>query len=368
MKQLKFITILSVGLFLLTLNSCQNQDVEFPDYEYSAVYFAYQYPVRTIVLGEDVYDTSLDNQHKCKIYATMGGVYENKKTIDIDIVVDNTLCTNLFFPNGSNVTALPSNYYTLGASKITLDKSLMGAVDVQLTDAFFADPKALTNTYVIPLRMTKVTNADSILSGVPKIANAQRTNSSYWDIQPKDYVLYCVKYINQWHANYLRRGKEIITEGTKITTNIRHKQYVEMDELINLSSLSLSSVSLPIPGHKNFLGIELGLKVNVNFSQDQKFTISPAVTAYQVNDSVRVYNIVATGNGEFVKKGEKKSWGNKDRDAMYLGYQLGYEVETTYPRLHLPSVIQKFTVNTVDTLVTRDRGIKMETFSPSYIQ
>jgi len=367
MKQIKFLSILCAGFSLLTLNSCHNQDIEFPDYEYSAVYFAYQTPVRTIVLGEDIYDTSLDNQHKLKIYAAMGGVYENKKVIDIDFVVDNTLCTNLFFPNGSNVVALPSNYYTLGGSKITLDKTLMGAVDVQLTDAFFADPKALTNTYVIPLRMTKVTNADTILSGIPKIANAQRTNSAYWDVLPKDYVLYCVKYINQWHANYLRRGKEIITEGAKVTTNIRHKQYVESDELITLTSLSLSRVSLPVPGHKNILGVDLGLKVNVDFSQDQKCTISP-VAAYQVNDSIRVYNIVANGNGEFVKKGEKKSWGNKDRDVLYLGYNLAYEVESSYPKLNKPTVIQKFTVNTVDTLVTRDRGVKLETFSPSYIQ
>ena len=341
MKQLKFITILSAGLFLLTLNSCQNQDVEFPDYEYSAVYFAYQTPVRTIVLGEDVYDTSLDNQHKCKIYATMGGVYENKKTIDIDIVVDNTLCTNLFFPNGSNVTALPSNYYTLGASKITLDKSLMGAVDVQLTDAFFADPKALTNTYVVPIRMTKVTNADSILSGVPKIANAQRTNAAYWDIQPKDYVLYCVKYINQWHANYLRRGKDIITEGGATTTNIRHKQYVENSEISSLISASLTSVDYPVS--VSVSGTNTTCTLLLNFDNQGKCSVSSKTAGF-----------TATGNGSFVKDGEKKSWGNEDRDAIYLDYSISLTGGKTYA--------------TKDTLVVRDRGVKMETFSPSYIQ
>ena len=54
MKQIKFLSILCAGFSLLTLNSCHNQDVEFPDYKYSAVYFAYQTPVRTIVLGDDV--------------------------------------------------------------------------------------------------------------------------------------------------------------------------------------------------------------------------------------------------------------------------------------------------------------------------
>src|SRR6187431_3292811 len=81
-------------LFVLTM-SCENQEIEFPDYDKSTVYFAYQYPVRTIVLGEDIYDTSLDNEHKCEIYATMGGVYDNNKKIDVEIAVDNTLCNNL---------------------------------------------------------------------------------------------------------------------------------------------------------------------------------------------------------------------------------------------------------------------------------
>ena len=37
MKQIKFLSILCAGFSLLTLNSCHNQDVEFPDYKYSAV-------------------------------------------------------------------------------------------------------------------------------------------------------------------------------------------------------------------------------------------------------------------------------------------------------------------------------------------
>ena len=341
MKQIKFLSILCAGFSLLTLNSCHNQDVEFPDYKYSAVYFAYQTPVRTIVLGDDVYDTSLDNQHKCKIYATMGGVYENKKVIDIDFVVDNTLCTNLFFPNGSNVVALPSNYYTLSGSKITLNKSLMGAVDVQLTDAFFADPKALTNTYVIPLRMTKVTNADTILSGIPKIANAQKTNSAYWDVLPKDYTLYCVKYINQWHANYLRRGKDVITDGGTTTTNVRHKEFVEKDEITSLKSASLTSVEYPVTLSVN--GTNTTCTLLLSFDNQGKCTVSSITNGF-----------TATGNGAFVKNGEKKSWGNKDRNALYLDYTVDLAGGKKYV--------------TKDTLVVRDRGVKMETFSPSYIQ
>jgi len=64
--------------------------------------------------------------------------------------------------------------------------------------------------------------------------------------------------------------------------------------------------------------------------------------------------VVASGSGKFVVKGEKKSWGNKDRDAIYLDYSISMTGGKTYV--------------TKDTLVVRDRGVKMETFTPSYIQ
>ena len=123
MKQIKLFSILTIGILSVMISSCRNQDVEFPDFDYSTVYFAYQYPVRTIVLGEDLYDTSLDNQHKFEIYATMGGVYSNDKQITIDIAVDNSLTNNMFFSAGNPVMPMPANYYTLAANQIKLDKN-----------------------------------------------------------------------------------------------------------------------------------------------------------------------------------------------------------------------------------------------------
>jgi hypothetical protein len=321
--------------------SCQNQEVEYPNFAYSTVYFAYQYPVRTIVLGEDIYDTSLDNAHQCAIYATMGGVYSNKKQIDINFVVDNTLCDKLTFADGSAVQAMPSSYYSLAGSKITLDKTLQGAVGVQLNDPFFADPNALKNTYVIPLRMTKVNNADSILSGVPKIANAVRGNSALWDILPKDYVLYCVKFINTWHGNYLRRGVDLVTSGSTTTKNIRHKQYVESDEVTSLTTKSLSTVELPV-NVADANGVNVVCKLLLTFDNQGKCTVGTSTSRFTVS-----------GNGTFVVKGEKNSWGNKDRNAIYLGY-------------NITDAVSGKSFATTDTLVVRDRGVKIETFSPVY--
>ena len=357
-KYLLIILIMICGIF----TSCENGDWHFSDYEYTAVYFAYQTPVRTIVLGEDTYDTSLDNEHKCQIIATMGGVYENKQDVEIGFRVDNSLCTNFTFNGTDPVVPMPESYYSLSSDKLIIPKNdVLGRVTVQLSDAFFADPLALKNTYVIPLVMTGVKNADKILTGTPLVENPNRMVADDWDVQPKDYILYCVKYINQWDANYLRRGKDEITKDGNTTTEIRHAAYVERDEVCRLSSLSLTSLEFPL-NFKSKLGTDLNLKINLNFDANQKCSVTPAATAYQVNDNVRVYNISASGNGQYIVKGEKNSWGNKDRDALYLNYEISYEVETGQPGL--PPDIQTVWYNTVDTLVIRDRGIKPETFTP----
>lgn len=341
MRRLNLVSILFAGIISSLFISCENSEVEFPDFDYSTVYFAYQYPVRTIVLGDDIYDNTLDNEHKCAIYATMGGVYSNSKTIDIGVTVDNTLCNNLFFDGGFSkpVEAMPANYYTLADSKIMLKQKLQGSVEVQLTDAFFADPKALNNTYVIPLRMTEVSGADSILSGIPKVSNPVKSNAGDWDVLPKDYVLYCVKFINPWHANYLRRGTDVITQEGTTVTNVRHQQYVEKDEVCIMKTATLNSVEYPVVV-KNAANENVTCNLLLTFDSNNKCTVTTSTSG-----------LSASGSGSFVKLGDKNSWGNKDRDVIYLDYTVNMTGKT---------------YATKDTLVVRDRGVKMEVFSPSY--
>ena len=341
MKQIKLFSILTIGILSVMISSCRNQDVEFPDFDYSTVYFAYQYPVRTIVLGEDLYDTSLDNQHKFEIYATMGGVYSNDKQITIDIAVDNSLTNNMFFSAGNPVMPMPANYYTLAANQIKLDKNFQGAVGVQLSEAFFADKNSLKNTYVVPLKMTNVNNADSILSGNPKYSGALRGNPADWDVLPKDFVLYCVKFINQWHANYLRRGVDQITINGTSKTVVRHKQYVENDELSNLISASLMSNEFPV-SVENAEGVKQTCTLLLTFDSSNKITVSTTTEGY-----------TSTGSGPFVPKCEKNSWGNTDRDVVYLNYNITSNSGVAYA--------------TKDTLVVQGRGVKIETFTPLYV-
>ncbi len=336
----RYIVILLSSLAFLT--SCENDSWEFPDFDYSAVYFSYQSPVRTITLGEDIYDTSLDNEHKFLIMATLGGVYENDHDIFINVAVDNTLLDSVRFETttGAKVLPMPAEYYTLPADmRIKIPKGkIIGGIEVQLTQAFFADTLALINSYVIPLVMTSVTNADSILSGRPSVSNPIRTRSSDWSVAPKDYVLYAVKYINPWHGFYLRRGVENVT----ITANgnqsqfVYRNEFVERDEVCFARTLSLSTVDINLRaqlGDNQFIPFTMVL----NFGSNNSFTIAqPIGAAYTIN-----------GSGTFVEDGDK--WGGQNRNVMHLQYSVDFGTSTH---------------TMTDTLVVRNRGVSFETFIP----
>ncbi len=340
---MKKLFILLAGL--AGFSACKNEEWIFPDYKYTTVYFAYQSPVRTITLGEDLYDTSLDNAHKCLIMATKGGAYTNDKDVTVDIKVDNTLCDRLLFgANGRKVVAMPSNYYSLASNQILIPKGkITGGVEVQLTDAFFADPLAIQNTYVIPVLMNSVQNADSLLRGKTTLASPRRPVGSDWDVTPKDYILYAVKYINPWHATYLRRGKDVIVgkngNTTLDKTLTRRGTYIENSEVCTVTTRSLNQ-ALFASAIKDSKGIDMPYRLLLNFDENNNCSVSTDSKDYTVK-----------GTGRFIKKGDVKSWGNQDRDVIHLSY----EVDFNNVRL-----------TTTDTLVVRNRGVVLETFVPVY--
>ena len=218
---------------------------------------------------------------------------------------------------------------------------VVGGVVVQLTEAFFADPLALDNNYVIPVRMVNVENADTILSGRPNplAVNPQRLFAEDWEILPMDYTLYAVKFVNKWHGYYLRRGFDQITgeDGLVITRDIvRRNRFVENDQVVPLTSGSLTTIDMPVV-HQNHLGVNIQTPIRLTFDDNGGIAVSSPSNAYTV-----------TGSGQFVKDGEKNSWGNEDRDVIYLNYTIDLDI---------------MNVVTSDTLVLRNRGVGMETFT-----
>ena len=372
MKLKKYIYGVALGALSLAYTSCYNADKEFPDYEGgTTAYFAYQFPVRTLILGNDIYDNSLDNAHKCRIWATMGGAYGGRDAV-VDFKVDPSLCDNLWFvDDGGNpdhrVTPLPSEYYTLLSSVIPYNGDQRGYVEVQFNDAFFNDPKSIENTYVIPLRMTGVTGIDHILTGTPREGlTPARQNTEDWDVLAKDYVLYCVKYMNPWQAKYIRRGVDKINNNGLFSEVVRkdfslvgtdQEHYTENpvnanDEVCSIKTKNMTQAIFPVSFRVSGGSIYCNLILTFN---GNTCTIS-------TDDE----NVTATGTGEFITKGTERSeykdyqWGSMNGQPVQRDIlRLAYDVDFTDKNIQ---------ISTADTLVVQTReSNKKVFFTPQYV-
>lgn len=295
----RYIKMVAALLTLMaSFTACENGDQTFDDYEGgTTAYFAYQSPVRTIVLGDDEYDTTLDKAHKLKILATFGGSY-NGRNATVNVAVDNSLCDNLTFADGTPVRAMPKEYYQLSTTAFNFNGGMQGGTEVQLTDAFFKDPDAVKNTYVIPLVMQNQTGFDRIATGTLKEGKTgSRTNASIWETAPRDYVMYCVKYQNKYSGWWL-------TNHNTSTDNIEKASQVQ----ITTRTLNSSVYSVEFQEGSKILKADLLL----TFDDKEKCTIT-SLTA----------GVTATGTGSWADNGIH-SWNNKDRDLMELNAEITF--------------------------------------------
>ena len=376
MKLKKYIYGVALGAFSLTFASCYNADKEFPDYEGgTTAYFAYQYPIRTLVLGNDIYNNDLDNAHKCQIWATMGGAYGGRNAT-VDIVVDESLCDNLWFPDeGGNpkdsVLPLPHDFYNydeLASTVINYNGEPRGYVEVKFTDKFFSSDKTVKTTYVIPLRMTNVSGIDRILTGTPlEGTNPVRTNTEEWSVLAKDYVLYCVKYMNPWEGKYIRRGVDKIQNGdlysevvrkdmSLVNTDVEHYKENPVnanDEVCSIKTKNMTQAIFPVSFR--VAGGSIYCNLILTFNGDQ-CTVS-------TDDE----NVTASGSGEFITKGTERP--------EYKEYQWGSNEGVLVQRdiLRLASEVKfndkDIQISTADTLVVQTRGAnKREFFEPKYVK
>lgn len=346
--------ILLAGLALVatatSLTSCKNGNQEFPDYEGgTTVYFAYQQPVRTIVLGDDEYDLTLDHAHMCKILATFGGSY-NGTNGSVQVAVDPTLVQNLTFDDGTPVKAMPESYYDLETTSWNFDGTMNGGTLVNLNDAFFADPASVKNTYVIPLVITSQTGFGKILTGELKEgASPVRTDESQWDVQPKDYVLYCVKYQNKYTGYWL-------THGTSSIDNIEKAQPRQI-ETTSMTSC-VYHATWTTHDYWQYKRDDKGQKTSETEKVSKTYDFDLVLTFDGSDNCTISYAGANVGSGSWTDDGAKKSWGNKDRDLMELNYQLN-AIDTD----ELGNVIS---ANVQEKLVWQRSGVTIEEFKSVY--
>ena len=388
MKLKKYIYGVALGALSLTVASCYNADKDFPDYEGGTkAYFAYQNPIRTLVLGNDIYDNSLDNDHKCRIWATMGGAYGGRDAV-VNVIIDESLCDNLYFLDDGGyenrkVLPLPHDFYNYEDVKnatINYNGDSRGYLEIQFTDKFFENAKTSSadTTYVIPVRMTGVKGIDALQSGTPNKEGAIRQNANDWTVLPMDYTLYCVRYMNPWQAKYIRRGVDIVTENASdeskktITSYVRKdfslynsdiEHYSQMDpsnpvnqndEICAIKTKNMKQAIFPV-SIKNS-GASIPCNLILTFKDDNTCTIS-------TDDE----NVIATGTGEFITKGTERSeykdyqWGSIEgkpvqRDILRLAYKVDFS-----------GTGKDIQVETADTLVVQTReSNKREWFDYKY--
>lgn len=113
---------------------------------------------------------------------------------------------------------------------------------------------------------------------------------------------------------------------------------MEKDETIGgFSTLGLNKVQWERPT-KDAAGKNVEANLILTFDESGNCVITSNTEGVEAN-----------GSGKFVAKGDKNSWGNKDRDVIYLDYTMDYA------GIHCA---------TKDTLVTHYRGVKAEWFTP----
>lgn len=348
MKISKYLSMAALGILALGFNSCENGDQEFPDYEGgTTVYYPYQYIERSVVLGNDENrDNTDDNNHVLYIVSTMGGAY-NGKNISLNVDVDNSLCDNLYFEDGvTPVKPMPSNYYTIPTKMVAYNGKLQGRLQVKLEDAFFADPDCAKNTYVIPVCIKEMVGADHILSGSPFVAGTTpvRTDASAWSVAPKDYILYCVRFMNPWDGYYFRRGTDTITENGQTHEVKREGATFEKDEVSRITTKSLKECNFVVSVNKAD-GSKVSCNLKLTFDDNGNCTVTSDTEG-----------MTASGSGKFVEKGAKLAWGNKDRDILTLNYKVDFG--------------SGIALETSDQFVAETRGNTngVVQFSPQYIK
>lgn len=349
-------SILALGAVLA---GCHNSDIEFSDFDYQTISFATQTPVRTITLGDEMYaDNSLDNEHAFMVKAVLGGVNNNNKERSAQFVIDPTLCDGIVFEDGRDVKPLPESYYSISTDRLVIKKGeVLGGFRVDLTDAFFADPASVDVNYVLPVVLTN--SSDSILSGKPLkgVENPNRLNILDWSTscEPKDYVLYAVKYKNPYHGCWLSKGSDVITDNGTSSNIDRNVQYWEKATLRYLTTKSLNQAGYNFTYAVPTFDVD-GEKSQKNISCDLILTFdnNGAVTV-----STETPGCTASGSGQWTYKGEKKAFADEDRDQLKLNYTFTIE----YVINDQTGEKATYKLESEEVMCMRDRQNKFETFS-----
>jgi hypothetical protein len=338
----KILIVLFTGILVF---GCTNRDIEFDDFKYTSIYFPYQMPIRTLILGdESVGDNTIDREQAFSIGLTVGGTYENRKNREITVAYAPELAENIIdAATGDTLELLPESYYTAGflsagTDVITIPSGQMyGKTRVQLNDAFFQDPLSTDFHYVVPLKIIDA-GTDTVLSGIPASGalDPDPRVTDDWNIVPKDFTLFGIRYINEVHGYYLYRGQKRNLTTDEVTSY--SQRFLTDNPLALLSTNSLT---------ENIMFYAAGQATDESFRMKLNFDLSAQTLAVSRIDTATAD---VSGTGVFFTKDQAESEsynGNKHR-TIYLAYTYSDGTDS-------------YTVN--DSLVFVDTDVRFEEYT-----
>lgn len=355
--------ILGLAAATMIFASCTNDDKVFSDYTKQAVYFPIQYPVRTIVLGEDRLDNTIDLEHAFSIGASVGGMYENKKDWTINFGLAPEYMTKIEGKNFNNIQGpikmLPADYYSIvtnaDSTMIIPKGSFNSSLRVNLTDAFFNDPKSVGLYYVLPLKIKSAST--DILTGETAFSLLQKPdpnvhNGGDWktDKRPKNYTLFAVRFINQLHGTFFHRGKQY---KNGVLDKTFHAKDTEMDMTTAYTTTGLREVTMKRMGE--FVAAANASKLTFTDAVDGVGDITVAPVASSL--------LGVTGTGKYYKSSTEFA---KTHGLWLVDPKTGKQIPhlTVVLDYTVTGISAGNTYNFKDTLVFRDNGVKYEEFSP----
>ena len=184
MKPINKIVITFVFVLSFGLHGCYEEYTD--DFDYLAVYFGEQKPLRTLVTRTDQAELVF------MIGATIGGLRENLTGYDVEYELAPDLLTTV---EGANkLKLLPPNCYTIeNDNNFTFHipkGKIIGDCQVRINkNAFVALQGSLDATWALPFRLLSTT-ADTILAA-------------------KNYTIIAIKYIDEHSGSYYCKGREL---------------------------------------------------------------------------------------------------------------------------------------------------------------
>lgn len=238
----RFIKIMMVAAAALLAVSCYEDFLK--DYEFSAVYFASQKPMRTIIAGGDP-------------TIEVGVAISGKREVDPNDWA--TFEISLIDMVGSGLVLLPENYYTLSdptTMKVKKSNLPLAVVKLTLTDDFFADPLSTTKYYGLPFHITGA-STDSVLTD-------------------KSTTVVAIKYASSWSGTYCVKGSISELDGTGAPVSTVEYGDTELSSTFTRATATLSKDIVVVGGVGNTFPAAAGDMIVLTFGADGALTVDSA--------------------------------------------------------------------------------------------